>query len=161
MKKYCDGLDCAWCNEKEPCIYRIANNLEEQLQAKEQECKALREEKAYTDMACEQLKKQLDQLKTELEQTTALKDTYFACYHAKHEDLAKKYELLKKCYKNNLTLLDYEEANTTKLVNKVMKLEKTLTEIEEIAEYYDDTYNLECKQLCCTEILQKIKEMEE
>ncbi|MBQ8299327.1 MAG: hypothetical protein IJX99_05615 [Clostridia bacterium] len=26
---------------------------------------------------------------------TALKDTYFACYHAKHEDLAKKYDQLK------------------------------------------------------------------
>ncbi len=45
IKKYCDGLDCAICNEKEPCIYKIANELEEKLQAKEQECKGLEEEK--------------------------------------------------------------------------------------------------------------------
>lgn len=37
-KKYCDGLDCALCNENEPCIYRIANILQEQLKRKEQEC---------------------------------------------------------------------------------------------------------------------------
>ena len=43
-------------------------------------------------------------------------------------------EELKKCYKNNSALLDFEETNTTKLVNKVMKLEQTLTEIKEIAE---------------------------
>jgi hypothetical protein len=45
-------------------------------------------------------------------------------------------EELKKCYKNNLALLDFEETNTTKLVNKVMKLEKTLTEIKPILEFY-------------------------
>lgn len=44
IKKYCDGLDCAICNEKEPCIYKIANELEEKLQAKEQECDQLKAE---------------------------------------------------------------------------------------------------------------------
>lgn len=29
-KRYCTGIDCAWCGEKEPCIYRIANGLEEE-----------------------------------------------------------------------------------------------------------------------------------
>ena len=42
IKKYCEGLDCAICDEKEPCIYKIANELEEQLKRKEQECDVLR-----------------------------------------------------------------------------------------------------------------------
>lgn len=39
-----------------------------ELKRKEQECKALREEKAYTDMACKQFEEQLDQLKSENEE---------------------------------------------------------------------------------------------
>lgn len=27
--KYCEGLDCEICNEKEPCIYRRANKLQQ------------------------------------------------------------------------------------------------------------------------------------
>lgn len=75
--------------------------LEEELQAKEQEC----EELAYENYELNEL---FDRLKAENEE-------------------------LKKCYKNNSALLDFEETNTTKLVNKVMKLEKILTEIKEIA----------------------------
>lgn len=37
-KRYCEGLDCSWCDETEPCIYKIANELEEKLKRKEQEC---------------------------------------------------------------------------------------------------------------------------
>lgn len=44
---------------------------------------------------------------------------------------------------------------------KVLSLRKVLKEIKEIAQGYEDTYNQECKQLCCTEILQKISEAEE
>ena len=40
-KRYCEGIDCAWCNEKEPCIYKIANELEEKLLRKTQECNKL------------------------------------------------------------------------------------------------------------------------
>ena len=40
-KRYCEGIDCAWCGEKEPCIYKIANELEEKLLRKEQECNKL------------------------------------------------------------------------------------------------------------------------
>ena len=36
-KKYCDGLDCAMCGESEPCIYREANKLQEQIDTLEQE----------------------------------------------------------------------------------------------------------------------------
>ena len=28
--KYCDAIDCAFCLENEPCIYIIANKLEEE-----------------------------------------------------------------------------------------------------------------------------------
>ena len=38
IKKYCSGLDCLTCDEVEPCIYRIANKLQEQLSRKQQEC---------------------------------------------------------------------------------------------------------------------------
>ena len=41
-KKYCSGLDCLTCNEAEPCIYRIANELQEQLERKEEELQAQR-----------------------------------------------------------------------------------------------------------------------
>lgn len=43
-KRYCEGIDCAWCNEKEPCIYKIANELEEKLLHKEQECDELKKQ---------------------------------------------------------------------------------------------------------------------
>ena len=38
IKKYCSGIDCLTCDEVEPCIYRIANKLQEQLNRKEEEC---------------------------------------------------------------------------------------------------------------------------
>lgn len=43
-KRYCEGIDCAWCNEKEPCIYKIANELEEKLLHKEQDCEELKKQ---------------------------------------------------------------------------------------------------------------------
>ena len=53
IKKYCSGLDCLTCDEAEPCIYRIANKLQEQLERKEQECdkskQALDEIEKYLD----------------------------------------------------------------------------------------------------------------
>lgn len=71
-----------------------------------------------------------------------------------NDQLKAENEELKRCYKNNLALLDFEETNTTKLVNKVMKLEKTLAEIKEFVEnemtQNGDTYI----------ILQKISECE-
>ena len=42
IKKYCSGIDCLTCNEAEPCIYRIANKLQEQLKQKEEELQAQR-----------------------------------------------------------------------------------------------------------------------
>ena len=47
VKKYCKGL-CTICDEfgiynEEPCIYKIANELEEKLSRKEQECEELKQ----------------------------------------------------------------------------------------------------------------------
>ena len=42
IKKYCSGIDCLTCDEAEPCIYRIANKLQEQLERKEDELRAQR-----------------------------------------------------------------------------------------------------------------------
>ena len=51
-KRYCEGIDCAWCNEKEPCIYKITNELEEKLLRKEQEYEELKAEiKHYKQIA--------------------------------------------------------------------------------------------------------------
>ena len=41
IKKYCSGIDCLTCGEAEPCIYRIANELQERLKRKEEECEKL------------------------------------------------------------------------------------------------------------------------
>ena len=43
IKKYCSGIDCLTCDEAEPCIYRIANKLQEQLKRKEEECEELKQ----------------------------------------------------------------------------------------------------------------------
>ena len=42
IKKDCSGIDCLACDEAEPCIYRIANKLQEQLNRKEEELQAQR-----------------------------------------------------------------------------------------------------------------------
>ena len=79
-KRYCEGIDCAWCNEKEPCIYKIANELEEKILRKEQECERLKEEVSLLKESNSKLQQiedvnilekcylqQLDQLKAENE----------------------------------------------------------------------------------------------
>lgn len=131
------------------------------------------------------LQEQLDQLKAELEQMTALKDTYFACYHAKHGDLAKKYDQLKaendelKNKNNDLTILGMDLNQTNEILRKSFftadknkdnwrekaeKLKQTLTEIKEIAEKSYKTPLAEKDCINCDEflaqILQKISEVE-
>ena len=58
---------------------------------------------------------------------------------------------------NNALLSEVEDG----LVEYYRRYKDCLTEIKEIAEQYEATPNLECKQLCCTEILQKISEVED
>lgn len=148
-------------------------NLQEELKAKEQECEELKRDNATLfDKAiearkeCTDLKEQLFLLKIELEQMTALKDTYFACDHAKHEDLAKKYdqlkaeneELEKELRQKRMTILmnndHYFEVDKTN-----RKLKQTLTEIKEIANY---SFNLSTSELLAKleQIIQKISEVE-
>ena len=137
------------CTEKTNAIIALG----EQLKAEEQEC--------------EELKKQLMQ-KSEVDMffNTPIEgwsnDPCGICPHkAENEEL-------KKCYKNNSALLDFEETNTTKLVNKVMKLEKTLTEIKEIAEPFCNACqefepkknDSNCMYCNYGKILQKISECE-
>ena len=115
-------------------------------------------------VGCE-LYEENQQLKTELEQITALKDTYFACYHAKHEDLAKKYDqlkgVLKKYEECNKYLVEENGKTYTRLE---YKLSKTLTEIKEIAEENMRIADLEglngvYRRGLAKQILQKISEV--
>ena len=75
--------------------------------------------------------KQLKRLEAELEQEKALKETYLACYKAKHGDIE----------------------------GALFKLKQTLTEIKEIAEKYKNL-NFGEQQYCRIDILQKISEAE-
>lgn len=56
-----DFYSCPQCNSNPNCHYK-------NWQRKEQENKALREEKAYTDMACELLQKQLKRKEQKIKQ---------------------------------------------------------------------------------------------
>lgn len=161
--------------------------------------------KSLEGTLCPEAQLQLEQLKAELEQEKALKETYLACYKTKHEDIegelfklrqykASKqasYEALQEkcnelelenrklkannkelkfCYKNNLQRLREEETNLTKLANKYLRLEQTLTEIKEIAESEIDSKEfmaIQCmlngsvdnKNKVLKQILQKINEV--
>ena len=132
------GSSCCWC--KNMSCYQ----LEQQLKIKEKECE--NNKIAYqmeVDIYNQECLKLLEELRETLEQLDQLK--------AENEEL-------KKCYKNNSALLDFEETNTTKLVNKVMKLSKTLAEIKEIAEK-QCVCGVDCIDM--KQILQKISEVED
>ena len=43
-KKYCDGIDCQWCSEKEPCIYKIANRQAEIIEQTTKQYEALQKQ---------------------------------------------------------------------------------------------------------------------
>lgn len=61
--------------------------LEEELKAKEEECKMLRGSNISILTTLELIMGSNKRLKAELEQETALKETYLACYKAKHDDI--------------------------------------------------------------------------
>lgn len=140
------------CTEKTNTILALGDKLK----CKEQECEELKDEILHLrkegNKSCAYCIDLIEKEK-QLDQAIAQREAFWAMYRTKHGDLADKYEELKKCYKNNLALLDFEETNTTKLVNKVMKLEKTLTEIKPTLEFYanstigeeqeDGTYRIE------------------
>ena len=133
IKNFCE-LQYISCKE-----FDCANCYFKKWKRKEQEC-----EKKSRAIGCLEykIKNQRKEINIRLEQLDQLKKTN---------------EELKKCYKNNSALLDFEETNTTKLVNKVIKLEKTLTEIKEITEPY---FTIASKDSPVAQILQKISECE-
>ena len=90
-------------------------------------------EDVYENMRYE--KQQLDQLKTELEQEKALKETYLTCYKAKHEDID----------------------------GELFKFKQTLAEIKKIAEQISlpmGTGKSSNRVILANKILQKISECE-
>ena len=147
------------CTEKTNAIIALG----EKLKIKEQEYEKLRQ---YHNKCCEEFEKEKKEWLEKYNQVS--RDFYSGKYcNAEKcqqlDQLKAENDELKKCYKNNSALLDFEETNTTKLVNKVMKLEKTLTEIKEIAENAYCLTNATNKDMAqfAKQILQKISEVEE
>ena len=162
IKKYCEGLDCAICDEKEPCIYKIANELQEQLQAKEQECEfsnlkiiQLQEtlsqyetDLSTKDCIVETCKAQYKELKAELEQYKASKQASYEALQKKCNEL----ELENRKLKQRIIEIDHSYKNRQE------ELEQTLIEIKKIAEDQKDV--LESMRIDIAEqILNKINEV--
>ena len=127
IKKYCSGLDCLTCDEIEPCIYRIANKLQEQLKRKEEECEELKKANddknkllsklGYPTTATAKrqefvLQQQIDQLKEELkEQTCGLRPELKRLINK----ICRKYDIEAKTYHKKIveiihSLDDYNQA---------------------------------------------------
>ena len=113
---------CEWV-QIQNCMYKYGKR-------KEQECEELNNTITNLENIRDEFSVKLDQLKAELEQETALKETYLACYKAKHDDIK----------------------------GIFFKYKQTLTEIKEIAEDQKDV--LESMRIDIAEqILQKISEV--
>lgn len=114
-KKYCEGLDCTICGEKEPCIYKIANKLQAQLQAKEQECESQKQRLEYYRKKTTQLLDDIDnkdRFNTELQEEN-------------EEQKARIKELLHNC--NSCKFHQYKQAldEIEKIANKQRKFDLT------------------------------------
>ena len=117
---YGDCLFCCKDYEMKDCHYK-------QLKRKEKEC---------------------DQLKAEIEQEKALKETYLACYRAKHEDIEGTLFKLKQ------TLTEIKEIAKEQIPYLNIGEVKTMIEIE--YDYVGAICNLEKRMY---QILQKISEV--
>lgn len=165
IKKYCEGLDCGICDEKEPCIYKIANELEEQLKAKEQECEELQSHFKQIDESnkilyqekCELLQ-QLDQLKAENEQ---LKEELSVIQHNCNREGCKYYDddTFKVFYECKAQKALQLSANS--VTTKYCDLLQILAEIKEIVYLLNDKTMVR-KDICdrLDLILQEISEVE-
>ena len=189
-KRYCEGIDCAWCNEKEPCIYKIANELEEKLLRKEQECERLKEEVSLLKESNSKLQQiedvnslekcylqQLDQLKAENEQLKRQHQAdkgLITSTGKMNYQLIQEYDKLKTDKAEALEQLEFVRTLNTIREAENRKLEQTLTEIKEIAEEakkdicnncgWRNTDSCDPEDYTCREfikILQKISEVEE
>ena len=97
-----NNLRCAWKSLEGT----LCPEAQEQLDQLKAENKELIRKNANKRTSLKKKQLHITQLKAELEQEKALKETYLACYKAKHEDIE----------------------------GKLFKLKQTLTEIKEIAE---------------------------
>jgi regulator of replication initiation timing len=152
IKKYCEGLDCYICNEKEPCIYKIANELEEKLKAKEQECEAYKMEAEEGIEINAELKAENEKLKQYKSSKQASYETMQREWNeAKNEvkKLKAENEELKGLNIGLVHLLKYE-------FNRIIKLRMCLQDIKEVAEE-----KAKVNDWLALEILQKINEVEE
>ena len=142
-----DGYGRIYCIQEigdQKSLIKAIREQNEYIQAKEQECEELKEDKElwksnFEGMvgAIEDLSHQLDQLKVELDQEKALKETYLTCYKAKHEDIE----------------------------GVLFKLKQTLAEIKEIVKNFIKNVSDRCVETTPMygvhkQILQKISECE-
>lgn len=74
-----------YCDIQDNC--EIVNQFKAELSKEKNKHNILKKMFADIDSINVGLHKKLDQLKAELEQEKALKETYLACYKAKHEDI--------------------------------------------------------------------------
>ena len=105
---------------------KIVNELAEKLLAKEQECKELREDKIYTDMACEQLEKENNQLKADNEQ---LKKNYFTVIQQRNKaekTLTEIKKIIKRCMKR-IPLFEMKA-----IANDINEILKKISEVENV-----------------------------
>ena len=164
-RKYCDGIDCGWCAEKEPCIYKIANRLEEQLQSKEQECEELKKArenrrcawKSLEGSFCPEAQQQLDQLKAENEE---LKNTvYYLRREFKNIKWTNK-AISKQC--ENLNCKDLQKLKQAlKGIKEIAETQQSWNELNRQfseTESEDDIFAYNWSAL--KQILQKISEVE-
>lgn len=78
IKKYCSGIDCLTCGEAEPCIYRIANELQEQLKRREQEYEELKKQIKNKEQEINKYKQALDEIEKYCKECN-LKADFTAC----------------------------------------------------------------------------------
>lgn len=138
-KRYCEGIDCAWCNQEEPCIYRIANELKEQIKRKEQEYEKLIKVNSNLYVEILAILKENTNLQQQINQ---LEDEY-------------------KILENNL------DSRTRDFEDIIDEYKQNIKDIKKISKSYCDSckkfvglnQKLDCKYCNYNKVLQKIKEI--
>ena len=148
MEKYC--YDCDVAERMRKVIYAATGG---RLSYANYTVEAI--EQAYNDQLCidveyrtKEIKEELNQLKAELEQEKALKETYLACYKTKHEDIEGEF------FKYKQTLTEIKEIAKPQTHYIDINQNKTAMELE--YDYANIVWNLEQRMY---KILQKISEV--
>lgn len=166
-KKYCDGIDCAFCSEKEPCIYKIANRLESKLRHKEQELQEAMDNYVQLDLQRVKEYNELVDLYKAKEQECERLNEYSVGFARKCQKLELDVFHLKDKNYNLQRQLDQLKAENSKLKQRIIEidrsyknrqeeLEQTLNEIKEIVNGDYEILDPQAKNA----ILQKINEVE-